>query len=369
MIPVCRKILGREPRCPEFISASVALAAAIAAGVGGTVAGGLALADGVTPWDDPLEFMKRSSIGAGTGGAGSVLGNVIGAALGPSLGMPGGSGGAGGSGGSSGGGGTGGGTGGVGIGAGAGDATAAGFGIGSGTGTVAAESGAALPQNLSGMVSGPAQDILGSVGTRGTQGVIDRAIQQFAPNQAFGNALRDVPRNVISGSITGAARDYEHPGRGLLSGAVGSAASSLASGAFNTGASALFRGQGAGIVPNSDMGPTRGFSMMDGPGGDFGRAYNPSTASSGFDSFMGGDKFGYDPGRDVFSMSRTNIATPPPTLTERVTNFGVKQGSSLAGSAARMGVNNAMRPSQPQDPMSQNPYAQYGRNPYWMRRM
>jgi hypothetical protein len=222
--------------------------------------------------------------------------------------------------------------------------------VGQNLGTVAEQAGAATPTELSGIVNSTANQVV-QQGSQASQGL-------------FGESIGKIVANTTGGAITGGIKDPENFGRGALMGAAQGAASS----AFSSGANALFRGQGAGIVPNSADGPNRGFSMMGDSGGDFGRAYNPDTASSGFDNFMDNNQFGYDPGRETFSISRANIATPPPTLASRAMDLGINQGSNMAGRAASRMVGSAMTPT-PEDPMSQNPYAQYGRNPYWMRRM
>lgn len=365
MIPVCRKILGREPRCPEWITAigvSIGLSGAAATAAGAAIVGaglGLAASDitsmvqGNFPWKDPGEFFSAGAKGMALGAAGGAIGGAVGPAVSGAIGSMGGSttGGMGGVvGGSSStapavgatGGAVGGGSGGA-----ATDALSA---VGQGFGTVADKAGAVNPTELSGIVNSTANQVV-QQGGQASQGL-------------FQESLGKIVANTTGGAITGGIKDPENFGRGALMGAAGGAASS----AFSSGANALFRGQGAGIVPNSADGPNRGFSMMGDSGGDFGRAYNPDTASSGFDNFMDNNQFGYDPGRETFSISRANIATPPPTLASRAMDLGINQGSNMAGRAASRMVGSAMTPT-PEDPMSQNPYAQYGRNPYWMRRM
>jgi len=385
VIPVCRKILGREPRCPEWITAigtAIGLSGAAATAAGAAVVGaglGLAASDitqmvqGNFPWKDPGKFFASGAKGLALGAAGGAIGGAVGPAIG-SLGASGGS--IGGGGGGAVGGGAGGGGGAV-VGGGAsgtvGGAGGAGFGgaggmslaegatgassifqgVGENLGTIAQEAGAATPSELSGITGAAANQAIQSGG--GTQGLMQES-------------LKKIVANTVGGSVTGGLNEPRDFGRGALMGAAGGAAS----GAFSAGAGAVFRGQGAGIVPNSVNGPDRGFSMMGDAGGSFSRAYDPNTAASafdgGFDNFMDTGSMGYDPGREAFSISRSNIATPPPTLAERATNFGIKQGSNFAGSAARNMVGRAMS-QMPEDPMSQNPYAQYGQTPYWMRRM
>lgn len=315
MIPVCRKILGREPRCPEWIT-GLALAiigtGGLAGGVvGGAAAGAKSLAEGQYPWDDPGAWLTNELKGIGMGIGASAVTAGAGQAVGPMLG-----------------------------------AAADSLAVGSNLGTIPQQAGAATPTTLGSTVPKVAGSILDNAGRTGSASLMQQGIEKVATN-------------TLSGSLTGAASDYEHPLRGALMGAAGGAAS----GVFNSGANALFRGQGAGIVPNSVDAPNRGFSMMG--SGDFERAYSPS---SGFGDFMDNNQFGYDPGRETFSISRANIATPPPTLASRAMDLGINQGSNMAGRAASRMVGSAMTPT-PEDPMSQNPYAQYGRNPYWMRRM
>ena len=343
----CSEEPTKGQHCEWVTALAIAGYAAAAAGLAHDVQG---FVSGKTPWDNPGEWTTGALKAGAMGFGGGLLGAGVGAAVGPMLGA-----GAGATGGGAGGAvggaeGAAGGIGGMTLAEGAsglGDALSL---VGQGTGTIAAEAGAATPSTVAGVIPNQSGQFL-SAGTQAPQGMVREA-------------LKNVAQNTVSGSITGGLKDPENFGRGALMGAAGGAASS----AFSSGASALFRGQGAGIVPNSVDGPNRGFSMMGGDGG-FHQAYNPNTASGGFDNFMESGNMGYDPGREAFSVSRTNIATPPPTLAERATNFGIKQGSSLAGSAARMGVGNMMQPNQPPDPMSQNPYAQYGQTPYWMRRM
>lgn len=341
--------------CQWITALIVAGYSAAAAGLAHDIQG---FASGKTPWDNPGEWTTGALKAGAIGFGGGALGAGVGAAVGPMLGA--GSGAAGGTAAGVGSGVTGGAVGGA-------EGAAAGIGgmtlaegasgvadalslVGQGVGTTAAEAGAATPATVAGVIPQQSAQFL-NAGTQGTQGVV---------REALGN----VAKNTVSGAVTGGIKDPENFGRGALMGAAGGAAS----GVFNSGANALFRGQGAGIVPNSADGPNRGFSMMGDSGGDFGRAYNPNTASSGFDNFMDNNQFGYDPGRETFSISRANIATPPPTLASRAMDLGINQGSNMAGRAASRMVGSAMTPT-PEDPMSQNPYAQYGRNPYWMRRM
>lgn len=322
---------------------------AIAVGVGGAAAGVAThiknLVDGVTPWENPQDWftseLKSKGIGMGTAaatfGVGQGLGALSGALSGAGSGI------------------------GAGVESGVGSGVTSGTAdgvlpsavtdaVGSNIGTTAVEAGAPTPTSLGGMVTPDKANIISAL-KDGSAGVIKR-----------------MATNAISNGITGGIRDPEDFGRGALMGAAQGAASGLFSGTGD----AVFRGQGAGIVPNSVNGPDRGFSMMGDAGGSFSRAYDPNTAASafdgGFDKFMDTGSMGYDPGREAFSVSRTNIATPPPTLAERATGFGIKQGSNFAGSAARNMVGRAMA-QMPEDPMSQNPYAQYGQTPYWMRRM
>lgn len=347
----CSEEPTKGQHCEWVTALAIAGYAAAAAGLAHDVQG---FVSGKTPWDNPGEWTTGALKAGAMGFGGGLLGAGVGAAVGPMLGA-----GAGATGGGAGGAvggaeGAAGGIGGMTLAEGAsglGDALSL---VGQGTGTIAAEAGAATPSTVAGVIPNQSGQFL-SAGTQAPQGMVQEA-------------LKNVAQNTVSGSITGGLKDPENFGRGALMGAAGGAASS----AFGSVGNAVFRGQGAGIVPNSVNGPDRGFSMMGDAGGSFSRAYDPNTAASafdgGFDKFMDTGSMGYDPGREAFSVSRTNIATPPPTLAERATGFGIKQGSNFAGSAARNMVGRAMA-QMPEDPMSQNPYAQYGQTPYWMRRM
>jgi hypothetical protein len=334
VIPICRKILGREPRCPEWTT--IGIAAAIAAGVGGVAAGVNSLVNGVYPWEDPLKWMKSEAMGIGTGAVGGALTGAAGVALGPLLGgasgaAAGGGAGAGGAGGAAGG-----------AAAGGAEGAAGALGIGTGTGTVAAEAGAALPQNMSGMVSQAAGKILGDVGAQGTQAAIGETVKNIGTSgftdQMFQNALRELPKNVIGGAATGAMKDPDDPLRGLLSGAAGGVVSS----GINLGVGAAMRGQTAGMwntTPVKDI------------------------------------EFKYNPDSQSYSVARSELLNPSkgwgmqttmqqPGVGGRFVNAAAGLGSRAAGGAARMGVRSALTPQPSVAPP--NPYAQWG-NEYLTR--
>lgn len=354
MIPVCRKILGREPRCPEWTT--IGIAAAIAAGVGGAAAGITSLVNGVYPWEDPLKFMKSEAIGIGTGAVGGALGGAAGVALGPLLGAGSGaatgggvgaaggagSGGAGGAaaGAGAGFGAAGGGAAGGGAGGGFGAAAAGGaeaLGVGTGTGTIAAEAGAAVPQNLGGMVSQSAGQVL-SGGTQATEAAIGNTVQNLGGSfvdQGLSNALRAAPKNIIGGALQGAMKDYEHPLRGLATGAVGG----LASSAVNVGTGALMRGQTAGLWNTT---PVKQVEFA---------SYNPDAPAYS----LARDEI-LNPTRG-FSM-QTSVAQPG--MGGRLVGAAGGLGSRFAGGVAQMGVRSAMTP-QPTVPPA-NPYSQWGNN-------
>lgn len=333
---------------------TIGIAAAIAAGVGGATAGITSLVNGVYPWEDPLKFMKSEAIGIGTGAVGGALGGAAGVALGPLLGASTGSTMGGVVGGSSstapavggttgavvgggGGGGAGGGTVGGTVGGSTVGGTVGGGGIGSGTGTIAAQSGAALPQNLSGMIPAESAQIL-SGGTQATEAAVGNTVQNLGGSfvdQGLSNALRAAPKNIIGGALQGAMKDYEHPLRGLATGA----ASGLASSAVDVGTGALMRGQTAGLWNTT---PVKQVEFA---------SYNPDAPAYS----LARDEI-LNPTRG-FSM-QTTMAQPG--MGGRLVGAAGGLGSRFAGGVAQMGVRSAMTP-QPTVPPA-NPYAQWGNN-------
>lgn len=322
---------------------TIGIAAAIAAGVGGVAAGVNSLVNGVYPWEDPLKWMKSEAMGIGTGAVGGALTGAAGVALGPLLGAGTGAatgGGTGAAGGAVGGGGAGGAAAGGGAagGFGAAGGAAEGIGVGTGTGTVAAEAGAALPQNLGGVIPAEAGKLLTDVGTQGTQAAIGEAVKDAGSSaftdQMFSNALRELPKNVIGGAATGAMKDPQDPVRGLLSGAAGGVVSS----GLNLGVGALMRGQTAGMwntTPVKDI------------------------------------EFKYNPDAPAYSVARSELLNPnkgwgmqttlqQPGVGGRLINAATGLGSRAASGVAQMGVRSALTP-QPAVPMA-NPYEQWGNN-------
>lgn len=203
------------------------------------------------------------------------------------------------------------------------------LGIGSNVGTIPAEVGAPSGAlDITGNVAKEATEVL-SAGSAPTDAGLSSAIEK---------ALPGIAKQGATGLATGALNNTDDPLKGALMGG----ASGIATGVFQAGSNAAFRGMDNGF-----------WSPQPKPEIDF----KIQT-----------------PGPQDYSLLRTpqmgpqasmQMSTPQPQFGGRVLGGAANMGGNLAGSAARMSVGSAMTPPPPTP--EQNPYAQWGVQPYWMR--
>jgi hypothetical protein len=198
------------------------------------------------------------------------------------------------------------------------------LGIATNTGTIQAAAGAPTGAlSTSGQVGSAATDLIGK-GAVATEG-------------GLGQSLMKVGGDSLISAGMGAAKNPDDPMKGAAMGAAGG----VASGVVKLGSDAMFKGMGSGF-------------FNPGPGRDIQIKYQPPSQN--------------------YSLLRDNLATPRATMASTISKPEIggqflggaaRAGSSLAGSAARMGVGSAMT-SQP-TAAPPNPYAASGVTPYWMR--
>lgn len=268
-------------------------AGAIGAGLLGAGTGLLAsdianLVEGTYPWSDPGEFFGEGAKASAMSGATAAAGSAIGPALGA-----------------------------------AGEA----LGIGSNAGTIPAAAGAPSgAATATGNLAKEATSLLSS-GANVTDAGFTSAIEKAIPNVAKGT---------LQSAATGALGNPDDPMKGAAMGA----ASGIATGVFNLGTDAAFRGMDNGFWSPAPQAEAQFRMQTPGPQ-DYSLLRTPPTGPQA-------------------SMS---MYQPQAQLGGRMLGGAGRVGSSLAGSAARMGVDSAMTPEPTMAPQSPFP----GVTPYWMR--
>lgn len=308
MSPIFSALAAAATAIGTAAGATGAVATAIGAGVLGAGTGMLAsditqLVNGNLPWKDPGEWFGSAAKAGGLG----ALGGAVGSAIGPALGA-------------------------------AGDA----LGLGSNAGTVAAEAGAPSGAlDITGNIAKEASDIM-SAGATPTDAGISQVLEKAATSAAAPSTVQKLATGVTQGAFGGAASGAVSNPENPLMGAATGAASGVATGLFRAGASAAFSGMDNGFWSPQPK-PEVNFKLQTPGPQDYSLLRTPQVGPQA-------------------SMS---MSTPQPQLGGRVLGGAANIGGNLSGRAASQMVGTAMTPTPPQ-PM-QNPYAQWGQTPYWMK--